>query len=435
VKSLDAYCDTYGVLLLLRRFWLGIVLGLGAILGLAYLGLGSVPRIYEASATILVEPRQANGPAVYGGVVDGPRIASLVQVLRSRDTLALAVEREGLAGIEEFSGGQAGDAARDAAIAQLADQVLVVAGKGNAMIYVRGQSRNAELARQVTLAVAQAGLDRRVAMLSGDIEQAAGWLEGAVTELRASVEAADRAVADFRTRHGLALNPSQTPLEELSMSDLDARIQAARERALLQAARAKLWRGWQSSGNPALNSILADGRDGGLLQDYASAQAELASLSSSMGAGHPLTRAASGHVMELQRQLAAAAETVIHEAEAQAAADNALVTALEGERAQARAGLATRIGESPELDALQREADAKRRVLEDYLDRYQRAASFQGPGAILPDMRIISHPMTPVDAIAPRKSLILGALAIVLAMAVLASAIISLQSGRKPLTA
>ncbi|WP_323013397.1 GumC family protein [Devosia sp.] len=422
-------------MLVLRRFWLGIALMLAAILGLAYLGLGSVPRVYEASATILVEPRQQGGEGGFGGVVDGPRIASLVQLLRSRDTLALVVERERLDRIDEFSGGHAGDRATEAAIDRLADQVLVVAGKGNAMIYVRARAQNGELAQQVTLAVAQAGLDRRAGMLTGDIAQAAGWLEGAVTQLRAGAEAADRAVADFRARHGLVAVAGAVPLEELSMGDLDARIQAARERSLLQATRARLWRDWQAVGNPALHSILADGRDGGLLQDYSSAQAELASLSSRMGPGHPLARAADEHVKELQRQLAAAAETAIREAEAHAAADDALARALEGERAQARAGLATRIGDSPELDALQREAAAKRAVLADYLARYQSAISVQAAGTILPDMRIISHPMTPLDPIAPRKSLILGALAIVLVMAILAAAIIALQSGWKGLTA
>lgn len=435
MKSLDAYCDTYGVMLLLRRYWLPTAIILIATLALTYLGLGFVPRTFEASATILVEPRQSNDFGAPTGIIDAPRIASLVEVLRSRDTMALVVDQQGLEQIEEFGGQDGGARAREEAIARLADQVTVRAGTANAMIYIRGRAGSAELAQRITLAVAEAGLHRRAAMISQDIDQAKIWLEGAVAELRLSVEKADLAVADYMARHGYVSDPPPGRLEELSMAALSERIQAIREHSLLNASRAKLWREWQVTGDPALTGILADGRDQGLLQDYAAAQAELASLASRFGADHPVLRAAREHSAQLQNQIDATIEAIIDDAEAQATASDALIARLEADRDRARTGLVTQIGDSPDLEALRREADAQRQVLEDYLARYEATMTFDGPQSILPDMRIVAHPMVPAGPSGPRKDLILGATAIVLAMVVIAAAIVALQSGRRPLTA
>lgn len=399
-----------------------------ALLGVTYLGLSRVPRSYQASATILVEPRQPGLYPNFGGAIDGPRIESLVQVLRSPDTMALVVDREGLVDIAEFSGGRSGAAARQEAVTRLINHVVVLSADGTAMIYVRARSNNAELAQRLTLAVAEAGLDRRVAMAAADIAQTEAWLAETLEQLRARAETADRAVADYLVRHGLANDPARGSLAAQNLTDLADRVGDAQQRALVSTSRAALWRQWQREDDPLRDSILAEGPYRDLLREQAASQAELAALSSELAPDHPTLRAARERDAALRKRLEAAVKSTIRDAEQEAASAEALAASLVDEMGGIRAQRVAQVAGGPELDALQREANASRAVLNDYLARHQSVLAMTGVGAILPDMRIIAHPMKPTSPNAPRTSLVLGAVGIVSAMAVLAILIIGLQN-------
>ena len=418
-------------MLLLRYYWRRTVVVVIVALALGYAALGLIEPAYQADATILVEPRQHDATGTPITAVDGPHIASLVQMLRSPDTMALAVERLGLSRMEEFVGQHGGLQAEEEAVRQLSDQITVTAGEETALIYLVGRSGNAELARDITLAVAQAGLDRRAMMITADVEQAADWLEHSIEQLRADVVAADHAVADFMAQHGLVSVTDQGTLNKQRLADLEGRTQAARERSAAAGARARVWQDWQDMGSASLHTVLADGTNRALLREYAKAQAELAGLSSSLGPDHPVSRAAMRQSAELQTQLAAAVDVAIGEAETQAAAEAALAVALEAERYDALMQLSAEINENPELSALRREATAQRTVLEAYLARYQSASALVEPGAILPDMRIISHPLTPAVASVPGKGMMMISVAIVAAMSLLTAGVIMLQSGHR----
>lgn len=435
MQKLDARCDTYSLIAALGRHWAVICIALGLVLGVTYLTLGQMPRSYEASATILVEPRQTDKLANLGGTVDGARVASLVQLLRSRDTMAMVVDRAGLSAVAEFGGNYEVPRARHEAIEQLSDRIVVIAGDDNAIIYVRGRSNSPELARQLTLAVAEAALERRVAMVADDIGQTAEWLGQANADLQASVAAADGAVADYMGRHDIVRGPGETTLDEQQMATLQTQITAARLRSLQFSSRADLWRQHQATGGAMLTNVLDEAGSRDLLQEYAALQASIAGLSSQFSSAHPALRAAQERAAELKLRLDQVATTAIRDAEGQAAAENALVVALQAELADAQAALIRQISTDPELDALRREVAAQRAVLERYQGLYESAITTDRPGAILPDMRIISHPRVPVSPISPKSGLVLGAVFLVAAMAILVALIVGLQSRRRTISA
>lgn len=425
MQKFDAWCNTYEVFSSLRRRWVVIFIALFLVLTGTYFGSGQIPKSYESTATILVEPRQGEGNGPLAAPVDGSRIASLVQLLRSRDTLAMVVERENLSEVGELRDKGNGIGAQEDAIDSLADQVVVMAGEDTAMIYVRGRSTSPELAQRLALAVAEAGMDRRVAMIADDIRQTSDWLDYEIASLRLRVANADQAVANFLERQDIFFNADGRSFDEERMAELIRQINAARERMLLQEAQVKLWRQWQADDDPSLGTLVTIGGNQALVDEYAAWQAESANVLSRLGPNHPISHSVRRRTEEVRAQLAAAADTTIRGAETEVAAGKALIAALEVDLAVARSTVASQLVESPELDALRRQATAQRTVLQDYLSRYESALTMGQPGSILPDMRIVSHPVAPASPIAPPRGLILAAAAIITAMAIVSALVVA----------
>ena len=438
LRAFDSQIDLYQLLgLLWARKW-AVLLVLAVVPVLGYLALSRVPRLYESSATILVEPR----PNYYGmslqtppSVPDRTTIASNVQLLRSRDTLMAVVEQLGLHNEAEINGGKSGQAAVDAAVLALEGQVLVTSELGTAIVWLRTRARDPELARQLAQTIAETAITRRAQQGLDDARQALQWLDSTIPSLRERVLAAEDEVAKFRISRGTFADSPEGSLAGGQLSDMAGRRLAAEERSSSFRARAAVLRERIAAGGSLAGSseLAADPRSSSLIQQRASLEGQLAQQASSLGASHPSLQGLRAQRAALDAQLVAAARQVIEQMERQAESEAALAAALAADQQGLQQTVGVEERDSVALAALQREAAAQRLVLERYLQQAEAARAQVETGAAFPDMRLVSQPVVSSTPVSPKTGLVLLAVMITAGAVVLTYLIITSLVARRPL--
>ena len=106
----DVRMDMRAVLAAIGRRWLRMLLITALLLGATYALLLFVPKMYESSASLLVESRDntytraTNDTQSAAPVADAGTISSQMELVQSRDTLLPVIVSENLASIAEFNG-------------------------------------------------------------------------------------------------------------------------------------------------------------------------------------------------------------------------------------------------------------------------------------------------------------------------------------------
>jgi len=419
----DAEIDLYQLLRALwsRGLWIALVLGLT--LATAYFAVSRMPRLYESFATMLVEPRSNLylWPGEPVGEVTGPQVASRVELARSPDTFAMVVEELDLAQVPEFNGGNTGEAAFEAALATLSDQVVVAADRRTAVFYIRARSRDRELAMHIANGVAQAAITRRSQFMVEDARRAIEWLEGVVPDLTERVRAAEAAVAEYRVDRDMIGGTPGGSLVEEQMTSIAERIAAAEERRIALVVRADVLTRMIEGGAPVdgLAELAQNPTIDGLLRQRSDLQVQLAREAATLLADHPQLAALRARIAEIDRQVVAEGRRIAGDLRNDAEAEAALAAALREDLASLQRSASRGIADAVDLAALEREAAASRSLLEDYLTRLDAARSLVATGGALPDMRIVTHAMEASGPISPRTGLVLAAVAIVAAGAIL----------------
>lgn len=429
----DLRMDAGALFAALAQRWLriflvtaGILLALAAVLML-------VPKTYESSASLLVEPRdsiytRAAGEAAPSSTsVDMEALmSSQIELIKSRDLLLDVIATEKLAQVPEFAAapfspvgmvlqllGRQPDAksVSDTVLANLADHMTVIRERDSAVISVYVRSTDPALAARVANAIAAAHVKRRAQQSIADTADATIWLQQEISTLRDKVQAAETKVANFRIANDLFVGSNATPVSDQQLSTVAQQIADAQQRKNTAQSRAELIRGLVSSGQ-SLEGV-SDVRDSvvvqRLLETKGTLQGELAQKSTTLLGNHPTIRALKAQIAEIEQQITAEGRKVANALEAEAKVEAGVEQKLRDDmtRAKLTASDATRGGVT--LDGLEREAKAQRDLLETYLARYSDATSRSASNSALPDVRVVSQAAASVEPASPKVGLILGA--------------------------
>jgi uncharacterized protein involved in exopolysaccharide biosynthesis len=443
---------------LLRAVWVRmprIVLVTVLLLAATFAILMFVPKTFESSASLLVEPREsaytrstADTASSGSSVNSEALISSQIELIKSRDLLLEVVKSQGLDDKDEFRSmgfnpvnavlslmGRKPEpkSIEETALANLSDRMTVIRERDSAVISVFVRSVDPDLAAQIANAIAEAHVKRRAAQSVADTTDAKIWLQGEIDELRAKVSAAEQRVADYKVSNGLFVGSNATPVTDQTLSTVAQQIADAQQRKNDALSRAELIRGLVKSGQP-LDGV-ADVRNSvviaSLLQTKAAMQAELAQKSARLLDGHPDIKSLKAQIRETEEQIRAESRKVADSLEAEAKVQADLEQKLRDDltRAQMASGDATKGGVT--LDSLEREAKAQRDLLETYLARFNDAEARSAANASLPDVRIVTDAAASVVPSSPKTALILGAVGFV-ALVLQVGAILfgELMSGR-----
>ena len=414
-----------------------------------------VPKVYESSASLLVEQRDnvytraANElPASNSGASADALMSSQIELIKSRDLLLAVIDSEKLRSVPEFSGvgfsptgfvmnlmGRKTEpkSIDETVLANLQDRMTVIRERDSSVISVYVRSTDPALAARIANAIAAAHVKRRAAQSIADTADATVWLQQEIDTLRTKVQAAETSVANYKIENDLFMGANATPVTDQQLSTVSTQIAEAQQRKNAAQARADLISSLVDSGQ-SLEGI-ADVRDSvviqSLLQTKGNLQSELAQKSTTLLANHPTIKALKAQIREIGNQITDEGRKVASSLAAEAKVEGDLEQKLRDDLTRAKLASSDATKGSVTLDSLEREAKAQRDLLENYLAKYSDAMSRTASNSALPDVRIISEAAPASEPASPKIPLILGAVGFVaLALQIGVVLFAELMSGR-----
>ncbi len=442
VESAPAEDLRMDVRALMGALWarlLRIIIVTAVLLAATFIILMFVPKQYESSASLLVEDRsssftQAAGTASAtsstGGIAIDALLSSQIELIKSRDTLMAVIDTLKLRTVPEFNGASVSPvtlllrlvgrnpeprSVDETVLHNLNERLTVIRERDSAVISIFVRSADPQLAADIANAIAAEHVKRRAGQSLADTAEAGAWLEQQIEELRKKVEAADAAVAQYRSDNAMFAGTNGTTLPDQQISDIGRQITDAQGRRNTAEQRAALINELLRSGQPVegVEDVRSSPVIQSLMQSRATYQATLAEKLATLLPAHPTIRGLNAQIAQVNAQIDAEAKRIADGLAAQVKVEDGLIASLNDDLARARLAASDQTRDSVTLDSLTREAKAQRDLLDSYLIRYRDATSRTDAGSALPDVRIITQAAPSVVPASPKTSLILGAVGFV----------------------
>lgn len=409
--------------ILLRHRWLFIGAFLAALL-LAGGVLWITPKIYSATATLQLEPREEQPVKVNDrGVVapaDDNLIDTAVMMMRS-PTLTLGVVRRlhldtrtGF-GIPEKEGSNSGPAtvtgpngtitaAEQRAMLRLLGVTKVRRIGVTYLVDVTARTGNAELSAELANGIAQTYIALNTVQKQSRNAQSANYVEARAETLRRQAVADDAALQNYMVRHNLMSAEGATMAEqevsELNRQIAEAQAALAEQRGRLAAAQTQLARG---GGGADIGAALASETVRQLRQQEAQASARLAQLDSRYGSRHPDVIEARNELDDIHTQLQAELTRIVSGLRGDVQIAQSRLDSLLASRGGARGSLAQNSAAQVGRFELERRAEASRAIYNAFLTRAKETAQASPlPNA---EASIASEAQVPGGPISPNYKL------------------------------
>jgi polysaccharide biosynthesis transport protein len=240
-----------------------------------------------------------------------------------------------------------------------------------------------------------------------DARKAGSWLEERAQKLRERVEKAEMAIQEYRERNGLLEGERVTLIAEqisrLNAGLVDASIERKKTEADLAQVKRLLAAGDITSASQVMQSDVYKK----LREEALALEREEAEVGKEFGPMHPQLQQLRAKKARLWRDMNDEVRKVVQSLENQAAAARGREQLLDGNLRDLKAQLASANYKSAELNALEREAEVSRALLERVVTGSMEKAAEQDPGAQSPAARILSAATIPIEPSQPQKLLLL----------------------------
>lgn len=400
-----------------------------ALVSLAFVYSVVTPSSYTATAVVLLDPREAvtiDSTNVLSGIgSDSAAIASQVAVISSPQLLRAVFDAENLAKDPEFSrpGLVSGmlsllrgslPAKSDAVIFETFRGRVDVDREGlTYVLNVSFVSSDPVKAARIVNAIVDQYISGQIAEKSGASTEVTGLLNDRIESLRDAVTQAEQAVERFRVENNIFDVGAGRTLLDTQVEQLNAQWVAAQEAVRTAANRYEQARtiGTSPEGLARLTDILSSPAAAELRNTYNLRLSALANAQATLGDRHPTRVALEAEITRLVALMSAEAERIIAELRAGKELAEASVIRIETDLAMLRTESSLSNQQSVELRQLERNADASRQVLEQFLARSQETSQLEQLQKS--DARVISSATPPTSATWPRSKLLIAVAAMV----------------------
>ena len=410
-----------------------------------------LPKRYEATASVIVEPRQADS-AVPGtnstqpsldrvdniistntDIIASPGVASrVVDILRlernprAKELLAgagpLGIVRDWIAAVQEWivtllprDAERPPMLLKDWMVGRLLHNLRLNTNRDSRLIKVTYLAPDPEFSAAVANAFVQAYRAALLQMQVRPAKQNTRWLDDQVKDLKDKLEQAEARLAKFQQEKGIVATDERMDVENARLVDLSAQVVAAQSLSYESQARQRQLRSFMAGGGgEAPAEVSASPVVQQLKQSVAEREAKLSELSRRIGPNHPQYRAAATELEQLKSQLReqmrTAAQGLLTSGSVAPQREGALRSALEQQR---RKVLSLKNARN-ELGALSRDADNARTA---YNAAVQRLAQTkmeseidQTSGSIVDSATVPTKPASPIMTLNLAIGLALGLL-------------------------
>ena len=412
----------------LARNWLRILVVALVVTGLALVAAWMATPKYKAETRLLIETRESvftrpdTGPDADRPILDEEGVTSQVEVISSTDILKQVAEKLGLAKLPEF----------DEALNQsLPSRLLVIAGlksdpnevpadervlkamreklsvyrvDKSRVIVIEFSSADPKLAAAIPNAIADAYIAAQGNAKLESNSAATDWLAPEIADLSKRVKDAEAKVAAYRAQNGLLIGQNNSVLATQQLSELSSELSRVRaSRASAEATAASVREALRSGGSlDSLPEVLSSNLIQRLRERQVQLRNDIADLSTTLLDNHPRIRALRSQLADLDSQIRAEAEKVLKSLTAEARTAQAREDQLTADLNKLKAQSAEAGEQQVELNALEREANAQRQLLESYMTRYREASSREDRNYLPVDARIFSRAVMPTEAYFPK---------------------------------
>jgi capsular exopolysaccharide synthesis family protein len=301
---------------------------------------------------------------------------------------------------------------------RFSEHLSVEPGRQSQLIKVSFDSQDPALAAAVANATAQAYLQADLDARSSVNRNAGQQINERLEELRAQLNASEKALQAYRDREGMLDNKSTVlggtarQLDELTQKLVDARVRLSdAEQAYLQV------KAGEASNYESVPAVVKSQAIQRAREVEADAEKKLAEVSQRYGPDHPRHAAATSDLAaaraNTRRQIQNLVASVVKEYEAARATEKAIQDSLN----QSKASIASLNRKEIQLGMLERDAATNRQVYQAFLSRFKEtSAAKNSPVA---SARIVESAVTSLTPIRPNKTrtvLIAAALTLFLCM-------------------
>ncbi|TBY73746.1 chain-length determining protein [Rhizobium leguminosarum bv. viciae] len=397
--------------------------------GVAFAGAKIMSPQYRSETRILIEPRapafastqQANDASA-GPLMDELNIASQVQLLQSADLLKKVINDLKLYNLPEFDDAASGSAMssilvklhlkknplenppEERVIDAFVERLQVYQVPGSRVIGITFTSKDPKLAAAIPNAMANVYLSTQSSAKLDSNSEATRWLEPEIEGLRQKVSEAERKVAEYRTSHGLLQTNGTTTFPAQQLNDISAELTRVRGDKANAEARAQAVRNALSSGEASdtLPDIMSSQAIQRLKGTESGLQSQISDLQTSLLNNHPRLKSLRAQLSDIRTQIRQETQKILASIENESKVADLRASELERQSETVQATSARAGEDEVGLNALEREANAQRQLLETYLVRYREAASRADSNSSPADARIVSRAVEPVDPYFPK---------------------------------
>ena len=391
-----------------------------AIVTLAFL----TPR-FTGEVLILIESQENNivslESVVAGLSGDAESVQSEAHVLGSRALADRVVQRMNLEADSEFSNSAIDPAAphRSAGVtsaqeySKLLDRFqarLEIAPQDNSrVIAVRFSSEGAAKAADIANALADEYIQSRLETKFEIAHRANSWLVKRIEGLRKKLAEDEGKIEAMRQQYGLLEGNGYTlatqQLVELNTQMVMARTERAETEARLrQAERLVDTAGGVGSASEVLDSRLIQR----LREQEVEVERRVAELSSELGELHPRMVQLRAEALDLQTRIKSEVGKIVTGLQNQVDIARARERSLQRSLDESKGTVAEGNQNKVKLQALQREADAARSLLDTMLAREKETQYQQDMGFQQPDVDVFSPATIPAEPSYPSKAIVIG---------------------------
>ena len=396
--------------------------------GVAFAGAKMIAPKYRGETRLLIEQRApafANtqtSDATAGPLLDELNIASQVQLLQSADLIKKVINSEKLYELPEFDEAANGSALTDILVAlhlkknpaenppeervidAFTERLQVFQVPGSRVIGINFTSKDPKLAARIPNAMASVYLATQSGAKLASNSEATRWLEPEIESLRQKVNEAEQKVAEYRAQHGLLPTNGGSNFPTQQLNDISAELTRVRGEKANAEARAQAVRNALSSGEASdtLPDIMNSQSMQRLKGTESGLQSQISDLSTSLLNNHPRLRSLRAQLTDIKTQIRAETQKILTSIENESKVADLRATELERQSGALQQNSAKAGEDEVGLNALQREANAQRQLLETYLVRYREAASRADSNSSPADARVVSKAIQPVDPYFPK---------------------------------
>ncbi|UVK44928.1 exopolysaccharide transport family protein [Mesorhizobium sp. AR07] len=419
----------------LARNWLRILVVALVVTGAAFALASLATRHYKAQTQVEIAPRESvyTRPASNGDtdrpILDEQGVATQVQIISSNEILKRVAQKLGLEKLPEFDEALDMSALNRALVLvglksdpmeipteervlkKMREKLNVYGVEKTRIIAIEFSSEDPKLAAAIPDAIAAAYIAGQGAAKLESNNAAADFLAPEIADLQRQVKDAEAKVATYRAQSDLLMGGNNSVLATQQLSELSSELTRVRaNRASAEATANSVRQALQGGGSlDAVPEVLSSDLIQRLRERQVELRANIADLSTTLLDNHPRIRALKSQLADLDGQIRNEAQKLMKglmtQAQTAQARENQLVADVNTlKAASARAG-----EQQVELDALQRDATAKRQQLESYQTNYLAAASRKDRNYLPVDARVVSPAQVPSEAYFPKIGPIVGA--------------------------